>query len=36
MERTGNTAMLFIIEEFKETMLEFSYETVKVLYMNFI
>ena len=31
MEHTGNTARLFIIEEVKETMLEFSKGTVKIL-----
>ena len=31
LDRTGNTAMFFIIEEAKETMLDFSHGTVNVL-----
>ena len=31
LDRAGNTTMLFIIEEGKETVLDFSQETVKVL-----
>ena len=31
LDRTGDTAMLFIIEEAKETVLDFSQGTVKVL-----
>ena len=31
LDRTGNTAMFFIIEETKETVFEFSQGTVKVL-----
>ena len=31
LDRAGNTAMLFIIEEAKETVLDFSQGTVKVL-----
>ena len=31
LDRTGNTTMLFIIEEAKETVLDFSQGTVKVL-----
>ena len=31
LERTGNAAMLFIIEKAKETVFEFSQETLKVL-----
>ena len=31
LDRDGNTAMLFITEEVKETVLSFSDETVKVL-----
>ena len=30
LDRTGNTTMLFIIEEAKETILDFSRGTVKV------
>ena len=30
LDRAGNTAMLFIIEEAKETVLDFSQGTVKV------
>ena len=33
LDRAGNTAMLFIIEEAIETMLEFSQGTVKVLWV---
>ena len=35
LDRDGNTVMLFIIEEGKETVLEFSQGTVKVLWMQF-
>ena len=31
LDRAGNTTMLFIIEEAKETVFEFSQGTVKVL-----
>ena len=31
LDRDGNTTMFFIIEEAKETVLDFSQETVKVL-----
>ena len=31
LDRAGNTAMFFIIEEEKETVLDFSQGTVKVL-----
>ena len=31
LDRAGNTAMFFIIEEAKETVLELSQRTVKVL-----
>ena len=31
LDRAGNTTMFFIIEEAKETALDFSKETVKVL-----
>ena len=31
LDRVGNTTMFFIIEETKETVLEFSQGTVKVL-----
>ena len=31
LEREGNTTMFFIIEEAKETVLDFSQETLKVL-----
>ena len=31
LDRAGNTTMFFIIEEAKETVLDFSQETVKVL-----
>ena len=31
LDRDGNTAMFFIIEESKETVLDFSQGTVKVL-----
>ena len=31
LDREGNTAMFFIIEEAKETVLDFSQGTVKVL-----
>ena len=35
LDRAGNTTMFFIIEEAKETVLEFSQGTVKVLQMQF-
>ena len=35
LDRTGNTTMFFIIEEAKETVLEFSQGTVKFLLMQF-
>ena len=35
LDRNDNTAMLFIIEEGKETVFEFSQGTVKVLSMQF-
>ena len=31
LDRRGNTTMFFIIEEAKETVLDFSQETIKVL-----
>ena len=31
LDRNGNTTMFFIIEEAKETVLDFSHGTVKVL-----
>ena len=31
LDRDGNTTMFFIIQEAKETVLDFSQETVKVL-----
>ena len=34
LDRAGNTTF-FIIEEAKETVLDFSQETVKVLWMQF-
>ena len=34
-DRVGNTTMIFIIEDAKETVLYFSQETVKVLWMPF-
>ena len=36
LDRAGNTTMFFIIEEAKETMLDFSQGTVKVLKCNSI
>ena len=33
LDRAGNTTMFFIIEEAKETVLDFSQETVKVFWM---
>ena len=33
LDRAGNLAMLFIVEEAKETVLDFSQGTVKVLWM---
>ena len=35
LDRSGNRTMFFIIEEAKETVLEFSQGTVKVLQMQF-
>ena len=35
LDRAGNTTMFFIIEEAKETVLDFSQETVKDLWMQF-
>ena len=35
LDRTGNTAMFFIIEEAKETMFDFSHGTVKALWVEF-
>ena len=35
LDREGNTAKFFIIEEAKETVLDFSQGTVKVLQMQF-
>ena len=35
LDRAGNTTMLFIIEEVKETMLDFSQGTVNVLCIQF-
>ena len=35
LDRAGNTAMFFIIEEAKETVLDFSQDTVKVLQVLF-
>ena len=35
LDRAGNTTMFFIIEEAKETVLDFSQGTVKVLWMQF-
>ena len=34
LEREGNTTMFFIIEEAKETILDFPQETVEVLKMS--
>ena len=34
LDRLGNTKMLFIIEEAKETVLDYSQGTVKVLWMQ--
>ena len=36
LERDGNTQMFFIIEEAKETALDFSKGTVKVLKFYFV
>ena len=36
LDRAGNTTMFFIIEEAKETVLDFSQETLKVCKYNFI
>ena len=35
LDRAGYTTMFFIIEEAKETILDFSQGTVKVLWMQF-
>ena len=35
LDRTGNTTMFFIIEEAKETALDFSQGTVNVLQIQF-
>ena len=35
LDRDGNATMFFIIEEAKETVLDFSQGTVKVLWMQF-
>ena len=35
LDRDGNTTMFFIIEEAKETVLDFPQGTVKVLWMQF-
>ena len=35
LERAGNTTMFFIIEEVKETILDFSQGTVNVLCIQF-
>ena len=35
LDRAGNTTMFFIIEKAKETVLDFSQGTVKVLWMQF-
>ena len=35
LDRAGNTRFYFILEEVKETVFEFSQETVKVLWMQF-
>ena len=35
LDRVGNTTMSFIIEEAKETVIEFSKGTVKVLCVHF-
>ena len=35
LDSTGNTKFYFILEEAKETVLEFSQATVKVLWMQF-
>ena len=35
LDGAGNTTMLFIIEEAKETMLDFSQGSVKVLWIKF-
>ena len=35
LDRAGNTTMFFIIEEVKETMLDFSQRTVNVLCIQF-
>ena len=36
LDRAGNTTILFITEEVKETVLDFSQRTVKVFECNFI
>ena len=35
LDRAGNTRIYFILEEAKETVLDFSQGTVKVLWMQF-
>ena len=35
LDRDGNTTMFFTIEEEKETILDFSLGTIKVLWTNF-
>ena len=35
LDRAGNTRIYFILKEAKETVLDFSQETVKVLKMRF-
>ena len=35
LDKVGNTTMFFIIEQAKETVLDFSQGTVKVLWMQF-
>ena len=35
LERVGNTRIYFILEETKETVLDFSLGTVKILQMQF-
>ena len=36
LDRPGNTAKFFIIEEAKETILDFSHGTVQVVYFYFV
>ena len=35
LDREGNTTMVFIIEQVKESVLDFSQRTVKVLWIQF-